>query len=150
MQKTLFDKTAANSIIDRVSRLRSDSKAQWGKMNAVEMLLHANICNEEIFQPIVPANGTTVKQYLLRVIALYMAPNFKKGIKGDGNKDTIGKTEVKDFDLQKKKFIELIDRFPVHKGELTLPHIAFGNISTKEWGVAAYKHMDHHLRQFGV
>jgi hypothetical protein len=150
MQKTLFDKTAANSIIDRVSRLRSDSKAQWGKMNAVEMLLHANICNEEIFQPIVPANGTTVKQYLLRVIALYLAPNFKKGIKGDGNKDTIGKTEVKDFDLQKKKFIELIDRFSEHKGELTLPHIAFGNISTRQWGVAAYKHMDHHLRQFGV
>lgn len=150
MEKTLFSRATANNIIERVHKLQPDNKAQWGKMNATEMLLHANLCNEEIFQPIVPSKKTTVKQYLLRLLALYIAPNFKKGIKGDAKKETIGKVEVKEFEQLKKRFIELINRFPEHKGELTLPHIAFGNISTKQWGIAAYKHMDHHLRQFGV
>jgi hypothetical protein len=113
--------------------------------------MHQNILkNTDKWASIQWLTVPTVKQYLLRVIALYLAANFQKGINGDANKDTIGKIDVKDFDLQKKKFIELIGRFLVHKGELTLPHIAFCNISTKEWGVAAYKHMDHHLRQFGV
>ena len=110
-------------------------------MNATEMLLHANLCNEEIFQPIAPFKKTTVKQYLLRLLALYIAPNFKKGIKGDAKKETIGKVEVKEFEQLKKRFIELINRFPEHKGELTLPHIAFGNISTKQWGIAAYNNI---------
>ena len=150
MEKTLFNRATANHIVERVNRLKPINKPRWGKMNATEMLYHSNLCNEEIFQPILPTKKTTVKQYLLRLIALYIAPNFKKGIKGDTKKETVGKIDVKDFEQQKRKFIELINRFPEHKGELTLPHIAFGNISTKEWGVAAYKHIDHHLRQFGV
>jgi hypothetical protein len=150
MAKTLFRKETANKIIERVNRLQPANKALWGEMNATEMLLHANLCNAEIFQPIMPAKRTTLKQYLLRILALYIAPRFKKGIKGDAKKETVGKIDVSDFEQQKRRFIELINRFPENKGELTLPHIAFGNISTKEWGIAAYKHMDHHLRQFGV
>ena len=150
MKKNLLFKEAAKSIIERVNNLQPTSKAQWGTMNATEMLLHANLCNEEIFQDIVPTKKTTVKQYLLRIVALYIAPNFKKGIKGDAKKETIGKIDASQFEKQKRKFIELIKYFPEHAEAITLPHIAFGNISTREWGIAAYKHMDHHLRQFGV
>ena len=150
MKKSLFDKVTADKIIDRVNRLQPDNRALWGKMNATEMLLHANLCNKEIFQPVRPAKKTTLKQYMLRLLALYIAPNFKKGIKGDAKKETVGKIDEKEFAQQRETFIELINCFPTHRGELTLPHIAFGNISTKEWGIAAYKHMDHHLRQFGV
>jgi len=28
--------------------------------------------------------------------------------------------------------------------------LAFGRISGRSWGVLEYKHLDHHLRQFGV
>ena len=150
MEKTLFSKATANNIIERVNRLQPGNKARWGEMNATEMLFHSNLCNEEIFQPGMPAKKTTFKQYMLRILALYIVPNFKKGIRGDAKKETVGKIDVKDFEQQRRKFIELINRFPDHKGELTLPHIAFGNISTAEWGIAAYKHMYHHLRQFGV
>ena len=150
MKKTLFNKETVDNIIERVNNLQPDNKARWGEMNATEMLFHSNLCNEEIFQPILPSEKTTMKQYLLRILALYIVPNFKKGIKGDVKKETVGKIRREDFTRQKGRFIELVNRFAEHKGELTLPHIAFGNISTKEWGMAAYKHMDHHLRQFGV
>jgi len=29
-------------------------------------------------------------------------------------------------------------------------HPLFGRLSFREWGVATYKHTDHHLRQFGA
>ncbi|HEX8278458.1 MAG TPA: DUF1569 domain-containing protein [Segetibacter sp.] len=150
MKKNLLYQTAADDIIARVQKLQPTSKAQWGTMNATEMLLHANLCNQEVFEDIVPVKRTTVKQYLLRILALYIAPHFKKGVKGDVRKETAGKIDAAQFEEQKARFIELINRYPNHKAPLTLPHIAFGNISTKEWGIAAYKHMDHHLRQFGV
>ena len=133
MKKNLLYQTAADDIIARVQKLQPTSKAQWGTMNATEMLLHANLCNQEVFENIVPVKRTTVKQYLLRILALYIAPHFKKGVKGDVRKETAGKIDAAQFEEQKARFIELINRYPNHKAPLTLPHIAFGNISTKEW-----------------
>ena len=150
MKKNLLNESAADQIIERVKKLQPTSKALWGTMNATEMLLHANLCNEEVFHDVVPNKKTTLKQFLLRVLALYIAPNFKKNVKGDVKKETVGKIDPAKFEEQKARFIKLINRYPNHKAPITLPHIAFGNISTKEWGIAAYKHMDHHLRQFGV
>lgn len=150
MKKNLLYQQTADSIIERAKKLKPDNKAGWGEMNATEMLLHANLCNEEIFMPVTSRRSTTFKQYLLRVIALYFAPHFKKGIKGDKQKETTGKIDNSKFEEQRERFIALIKKFPQYKQPITLSHIAFGNISTREWGIAAYKHMDHHLRQFGV
>lgn len=150
MKKNLLYQEAVESILSRVHNLQVDNKPLWGQMNATEMLLHVNLCNQEIFDATVPARRTTFKQYLLRIIALYIAPNFKKGIKGDIKKETVGRIAETEFDKQKAQFIELTKRFPQHKSSITLPHIAFGNISTNEWGIAVYKHIDHRLRQFGV
>lgn len=150
MKKNLLDKAAAESIIERISRLNASQKANWGDMNASEMLLHCNICNRQILEEGRGNKSTTVKQYLLRILALYIAPGFKKGIKGESKNDTLGKARPEQFEELRNEFIALIRRFPENKQPLTLTHTAFGNISTNQWGIAAYKHMDHHLRQFGV
>jgi hypothetical protein len=150
MKKNLFDKTAAESIINRIQALKPESVNLWGDMNATEMLLHCNSCNREILQGQRGSKRTTVKQYLLRLLALYVAPKFKKGINSESHHISKGKINNLDFDHQKVEFINLINQFPTNKKQLTLTHPAFGNISTYEWGIAAYKHMDHHLRQFGV
>src|SRR4051794_3149418 len=119
MRNNLLYPTAADHIIGRVQKLQSTNKAQWGTMNATEMLLHANLCNQEVFEDIVPLKKTSVKQYLLRTLALYIAPNFKKGVKGDAKKETVGKIDTGQFEEQKARFIELINRYPNHKAPLT-------------------------------
>lgn len=83
-------------------------------------------------------------------MALYIAPNFTKGLKSESRHITKGKIKDTHFEEQKILFINIIRLFPLNTLQLTLTHPAFGNISTNEWGIAAYKHMDHHLRQFGV
>ena len=150
MKKNLLYKEVAELIISRVAKLQPTSKARWGTMNATEMLLHCNRCNEQIFNEGPSGKQTTVKQYLLRILALYIAPHFKKNLKGDKRNETKGTIDASHFEAQKTQFVELISRFPNHPGQLTLMHVAFGNISTNQWGIAAWKHMDHHLRQFGV
>ena len=150
MKKNLLEKQAADEIIARVDKLEPGSKRQWGEMNATEMLLHCNLCNRQILEESRSGRKTTPGQFLLRILALYIAPHFKKGIRSESRHITRGEIDSLRFLEQKHEFIHLIKLFPVSRQPLTLTHPAFGNISTNEWGIAAYKHMDHHLRQFGV
>lgn len=150
MKNSLFDRTVAHQIIARAQKLAVDSQPIWGEMTAAEMLLHCNICNKQILEESRGNEKTSLKQYLLRILALYVAPHFKKGVKSEKRNITKGLIEDSRFEEQKEEFVNTINRFPVNSGLLTLTHPAFGNISTKQWGIAAYKHMDHHLRQFGV
>lgn len=150
MKKNLLHKNSAQSIIHRVEGLDPNRTNLWGAMNAKEMLLHCNSCNREIFEGKRGKSKTSLKQYLLRTLALYIAPNFTKGIASESKHITKGKVSHIDFEAAKNEFIQLIERFPLNRQKLTLTHPAFGNISTKQWGIAAYKHMDHHLRQFGI
>ncbi|MDN3691770.1 hypothetical protein QWZ06_05645 [Chryseobacterium tructae] len=150
MKKNLFKKEAADLIVSRVNNLSAAHLPQWGIMTASEMLLHCNSCNQQILEESRGNNKTKIKQYFLRILALYIAPNFKRNIKGEPMHHTKGKTTDLDFEKHRNEFILLINEFPVNTRPLTLTHPAFGNISTHEWGIAAYKHMDHHLRQFGV
>lgn len=150
MKKNLFNASAVENIKKRVALLQADQPALWGKMNATEMLLHCNSCNREILEKERGDKKTTFKQLMLRWLALYIAPRFMKGIQSEPHHITTGKIEASQFAAQKEVFLSLIHQLHATQKPLTLTHPAFGNISTNEWGIAAYKHMDHHLRQFGV
>ncbi len=150
MKKNLLYREAANAICARVEKLSHENAPRWGEMNATEMLLHCNICNRQILEEERGDEKTAVGQYLLRILALYIAPHFKKGVKSEPRNITKGLIDSASFNEQKDEFVRLIKQFPLQEKEFTLTHPAFGNISTNEWGIAAYKHMDHHLRQFGI
>ncbi len=42
----------------------------------------------------------------------------------------------------------LIDRLATTS--VTVPHPVFGRLSVDDWGRLSWKHLDHHLRQFGL
>jgi hypothetical protein len=47
--------------------------------------------------------------------------------------------------------VELIERFATTPPEqMGLDHPGFGRMSARDWDVLQYRHLDHHLRQFGV
>ena len=150
MKKNLLESSASEQLIERVKKLTPTNTQRWGEMNATEMLLHCNICNRQILDESRGDEKSSIKQYLLRILALYIAPNFKRGIKSEERNISKGKIDDSHFEEQKNVFIQIMKDFPHHVKPMTLTHPAFGNISSVEWGIAAYKHMDHHLRQFGV
>jgi hypothetical protein len=61
-------------------------------------------------------------------------------------------TDKREFDKEKAELLELIKRFHEggEKGATTFPHSFFGEMTPHEWGFTQWKHLDHHLRQFGV
>ena len=80
---------------------------------------------------------------------LLSAQDFQKNLPTDPN--FIIKNEP-DFEHTKDQLIVLVQRF-TKLGAAGLskdPHPFFGKLTTEEWDLLNWKHLDHHLRQFGV
>ena len=146
--KDLFDHAVKQETIDRINKLTSQTKGQWGKMNVSQMLAHVQM-------PIRIAFGTHQPKgsFLLRLIGplfkskLWDEKPYKQSLPTDPTFIMTG-TE-KDFEKEKAVLIDLINNFNEAniQGE---QHPVFGKINKPNWSKATWKHLDHHLRQFGV
>ena len=61
-------------------------------------------------------------------------------------------TDPRDFEKEKARLILEVKQFS-SAGEAKCtkePHAFFGPRTPQQWGIGMYKHLDHHLRQFGV
>lgn len=137
-------------MLERLDQLTPATGRKWGKMNVSQMLAH---CKEAFKVPLsekplpkmFPLNliGPLFKKKLFDNIpwkqGLPTAPNFK--IKDERN-----------FEREKEGLLKLINQFYTKgpKGAGLYPHPVFGTLTAEQWGKAMWKHLDHHLRQFGV
>ncbi|MEJ7830633.1 MAG: hypothetical protein WKF91_20655 [Segetibacter sp.] len=147
---TLFDPAVNQEIVNRIGKLSPASKPGWGKMTVVQMLAHLNLSLQVNFGKI------ELKRSLLgiffrgisRRILLGEKP-FPKNLPTD--KKLLSKHPA-DF-ITEKKTVETMVRMYVDKGPKVLsknPHNILGKITPQESAFISYKHLDHHLRQFGV
>ena len=147
--KTLFDPADRESILKRLESLRPDSPRQWGKMNTAQMLCHCARALET------GAGERPMKQALIGKILM---PFFRKSILGEKpfkrNSPTDPSfvvSDEQDFQAERKRVQDLIQRF-VERGSSAAgkeTHSFFGKMTGEEWGELMYKHLDHHLQQFG-
>jgi hypothetical protein len=146
----LFDTTSRRELLDRLDRLKPDSPRQWGKMTPAQMLAHCANALEV-------ANGDHPKKQ--RLIGRLLSPLVRKKILGDAPFPRNSPTDPdfvigddRDFAKEKARLQALAARFaelgPDHAAACT--HSFFGRLSGREWGVMMGKHLDHHLRQFGL
>ncbi len=146
--KNLFDLSIKQGIIDRINKLTPESKAQWGKMNVSQMLAHVQ-------KPIGIAYGTHQPKgsFLLRLIGplfkskLWDENPYKQSLPTDPTFIMIGSD--KDFEKEKQELLNMIKSFSESQiaGEI---HPVFGKLTKENWSKATWKHLDHHLKQFGV
>ncbi|KQY83278.1 hypothetical protein ASD24_13445 [Paenibacillus sp. Root52] len=147
---SLFEQVHANEIVERLNQLRPDAEPRWGKMNVSQMLAH---CSG--FQEIAMGNSTSARSWLGLVIGKLVKPVFYNDKPLPQNMSTIPEIMIVDereFELEKKMLIQKIITFQ-HDGPekcTKKPHPFFGKLSPEEWGKGLYKHLDHHLKQFGV
>lgn len=148
--KSLFIVTDKDLILERINRLTPDSTRQWGKMEISQMLNHCRFGVET-------AAGirSTPRSLLGRLLGGFMkdlATNdtpFKKGSPSPAGSIT---TASLDFEIEKQGLIEIINSFynGGKAGVTDGPHAFFGHLTPSQWGALMYKHIDHHLKQFGV
>ena len=148
----MFQAETVNEVQGRLAHLEPESERQWGKMSAAQMLAHCSAAMEMATGDVV---GTPAP-LPLRVIGRAIKP---MALKDDApmkrNSPTVKElivTEGCDFHAEKERLRGLIGRFAAGgpQGCTTHPHSFFGKLTPEEWGVLMYKHLDHHLRQFGV
>ncbi|MBL0130394.1 MAG: DUF1569 domain-containing protein [Chitinophagaceae bacterium] len=146
--KNLFDPAVKKEITDRIQKLSAQSERVWGKMDVAQMLAHVQI-------PMGVAFGTsTVKgNWLMKLIlplfkkALYDEKPWKPGLPTD--KTFIMTGQSKDFEKEKNQLLDNITRF-TESNMINEKHPVFGKLTKEQWSKATWKHIDHHLKQFGV
>jgi hypothetical protein len=146
--KNLFDADVKQDIITRIHQLTPGSKAVWGKMNVAQMLAHVQV-------PMGVALGThTVKgNWLMKLILplfkknLYDEKPWKQGLPTD--KTFIMTGFEKDFENEKSELIDKLTRF-TENNMINESHPVFGKLTKEQWSKATWKHLDHHLKQFGA
>ena len=148
--KTLFDQADRESIRQRLGTLQAGSPRQWGKMNAAQMVTHCARALET------GTGDRPMKQAFLGKIITPFIRSSILGAKPFGRNSPTDPTFVvsdeREFTVERQRLLDLIDRL-VERGTAsaaTQTHAFFGKLSGEEWGQLMYKHIDHHLQQFGV
>ncbi|GAB5486208.1 MAG: hypothetical protein Pars93KO_26420 [Parasphingorhabdus sp.] len=148
---SIFERTTIDQFTERLNELTPYSKPEWGKMTVYQMLKHCTE-NEKMNLRI-----TTYKRLLPGRLFGRMVMNkiIKDDLPMSKNNPTHPALKIKgdgDFETQRKELINLLNKYPSSsKKELErLIHPFFGKLKLHEWEIYIYKHLDHHLRQFGV
>ena len=148
--KNLFQPDAAEEVISRIDKLQSESQRQWGKMDVAQMLAHCSVTLDM-------ASGRLVLPRILigRILGPFVRPFFTNDKPFSKNSPTDKKfviADKRDFAREREQLKIKVRQF--HDGgdaQCTKhPHCFFGVLTPQEWATGMYKHLDHHLRQFGV
>ena len=146
----LFSAADLAAILSRIDKLTPATQGRWGKMTADQMLAHCTaalkVANNEAHPP---------RMFIGRILGPLVKNNFfndKPFPKNTPTDKTFIVADQRDFEKEKRLLKEQIDKF-FNGGEAGVtkhPHSFFGKLTPMQWGIGMYKHLDHHLRQFGV
>ena len=146
---TLFEKDDKEEVLTRLNGIAPDTKPQWGKMNAAQMMAHCQAPFQTFFGQIVLRRGL-LGFFFGKAIKKKLFSN-KPWAKNLPTAKEFKMSGAKEFAEEKQKLIGYIHLFADEGYTITSTvHPIFGNLSSQEWATFVYKHLDHHLRQFGV
>ncbi len=147
--KSLFNPNDNNEIIERINNLKPDSKSEWGKMNVSQVLAHSQAPLRVAFGEVKLKRGLLGILFGKMAKKKLLAETFKKNMPTDKAFIVV---DDRNFEEEKNKLIKLVRRFAEDgPGGITKEtHPFFGELTSEEWDALQWKHLDHHLRQFGV
>jgi hypothetical protein len=148
--KNLFDTDTYTAVSARMQRLSPDSKALWGKMSVAQMLAH---CKEAFKVPL--SEEKLPRMFLGRLLGPFVKSKLYNEDPWKHNLPTAPNFIIKDdrdFQNEKEQLEALVKKFYAAgpAGITRHPHPFFGTFTPEQWGKSMFKHLDHHLRQFGV
>ena len=147
--KSLFITENYNEILNRIKTLDENSKPIWGKMDVAQMLSHCAGPLQVSLEKLTLKKPNVLLRMLLSLFksSLYNDKPWKHGL------TTAKEYRVvvpKQFNTEKAKLLGLVEEFYAKKEQSIWPsHPYFGDFSKEQWGKMQYKHLDHHLNQFG-
>ena len=149
--KNLFETASVQEVKERIALLRPDSQRLWGKMNAPQAVAHCSAGVELALGDRTPPRVFVGRLFGWIVKPLVLRDNEPMRRNSPTMKDLVVQDQ-RDLNTERERLLELIDRFAAAgpAGCTQHPHSFFGRLSPDQWAILMYKHLDHHLRQFGV
>lgn len=146
--ENIFDTSSLNSIRSRFKGLNPDTERKWGKMSPAQMLHHCQA----------PLNIVLEKKDYNLKPNWFAKTFFKKSMYSDKlwrknlpTMPSFRETQARDFAKEQRELMTLLNEIDSVKEKEEWPvHPVFGDLSKEQWGKMQYKHLDHHLRQFGL
>jgi hypothetical protein len=150
--KSMLHEPARRRLERRLAALRPDTTPLWGRMSAAGMVCHLTDSFHVVLghRP-TGRTSTRIERTLIRLIALSLPMRWPKGIETVPEVDQErGGTPPEVFAADVTRLHAAIHEFLTRMPHESLSHPIFGRVSTAEWGRWGYRHIDHHLRQFGL
>jgi len=147
---SIFNRESNLELQNRINKLTLNSVGLWGKMNVAQMLSHCQAPLDLTF-----GNLTLKTNFLMRMIGKLFKNKVLQGRSFKKNSPTVKeflREEAVSFADSKRKLLESLN-FVLEHGEKAIKnkkHPFFGELTTEEWDALQYKHLNHHLKQFGV
>ena len=146
--ENIFDTETFNRIKTRINALDENTRAVWGKMSVDQMVHHCqgplNIILEKETYGLKP-------NWFARTFFKKSMYNDKLWRKNLPTLKAFRETTNYNFQEEKGKLLALVEELGEHRDRTEWQdHPTFGPMTREQWGKMHYKHLDHHLRQFGV
>lgn len=146
--KSLLTEDTHSEIMERLKKLNENSVRQWGKMTVGQMCWH---CQYPLKLAIENRENSSKGNWFVKTFFKKSLYNDKPWRKNLPTAPQLRAKEAKDFGAEYAKLNALVHEFSSLKDrEVWYPHPAFGPFTKEQWGQVQYKHLDHHLKQFGV
>ena len=132
----------------RLATLKPDAQRRWGSMTAPQTVAHlADAARMALGELPCGSKRLPIRYFPLKQLIIYWLP-FPKG--APTAPELVGRGPLS-WGTEVAELNALVDRLAAEPPDRIWPeHPAFGRLSRRAWGVLIYRHMDHHLRQFGV
>lgn len=147
----IFDLKETQEVINRLNKLGPESKAQWGKMSVAQMLAHCSVTYEFIYEEHKHPKPGAFMKLILKLLVKNKVVSEKPYKPNNPTAPEFMIKEDKNFGVEKERLINFL-RKTQELGENYFDgkeSRSFGVLNKKEWNNMFYKHLDHHLRQFG-
>ena len=145
--KNLLREGARKEIRERLATLEPSTNPLWGRMNATSMLAH---CSAQISMSLGEIDCKQRQSMFNKPPIKQLVVYWLHWPKGAPTAPELLRPEPDTWDAEKESLLGLVERFPAAIQSGPAPHPIFGKLSTAAWGRLAYRHLDHHLRQFGA
>lgn len=145
---TVWNEDDRSRLLARMDEVSPPRMPRWGTMNAEQMVKHVTAQLELSLGDLdVEPRSSWLGRWPMRHILIHWAPWPKSA----PTAPELIKFSDAHWDEARAKFKQTFDQVVARgAGGQFAPHPLFGKLSTNSWGVLMYRHMDHHLRQFGL
>jgi hypothetical protein len=148
--KNLFEREVVDEVISRIDTLQPTTQRHWGKMDVAQMMAHCSAALDM-------ASGQLILRRLLigRLLGPFVRPiytNEKPFSRSSPTDPKLVVSDQREF-LREQEQLKVKVRQFYEGGEANCtrhPHPFFGALPPQDWSRGMYKHLDHHLRQFGA